>query len=234
MWSVATEWQIYFIFPLLIWLWRKYEITGSIIIANILGVLLALKFSLIHPWYIGLFSFGMGASIICFSKDKLYEKLRTFNWSLFSKISTAAIIILFIAITLKDDGKPIISETLVGFFISIIIINLTLSEINQKKRTLLLRFFNYKPVITLGAFSYSIYLIHSPILAFINLMALKTSIDINIRLLLMFFVAVPIAVAISYLFYLIVERNFIPSKKDKQQNVNEKVIDIPLENQLAK
>ncbi|WP_431293738.1 acyltransferase family protein [Pedobacter sp. P26] len=213
MWSVATEWQIYFIFPLLLWVWRKYGLLTSFILANIIGVAVALKLSLIHPWYLGLFAMGMVGAIICFSKELVYVNLRSkLNWSKASKISTLLIFALMIFISFRTT-RDIISETLTGFFITVIIINFTLIEINNYKRPLFLKLCNSKTAIFLGAFSYSIYLIHSPILGYLNLMSLKYNMDIDLRLGIMFILFIPIALLISYLFHIVIEKRFMPGKR---------------------
>lgn len=214
MWSVATEWQIYFIFPILLYLWRRYGIVVSIVFANILGVIVALRFSLLHPWYLGLFSTGMVGSIICFSKDEMFHNLRSkINWPIISKLASAGLLILAILIRFIKVNI-LISETFVGLCICIILINFTLIETKNEagSRPFMLSIFNTRFAVFLGSFSYSIYLIHSPILGYLNLLTINFPIGIDLRLILMLGVAVPISVLISYVFYLLVERKFIPGK----------------------
>ena len=71
LWSVATEWDIYFVFPLLLLpLWRKWGM-GAVLAAGFgLGWLPhfllppASNLDWACPWYLGLFTLGMGAATI--------------------------------------------------------------------------------------------------------------------------------------------------------------------------
>ena len=70
MWSVASEWQIYFAFALvLVPAWRKVGTLSTVAAAFILGVL-PFGLAILHlptffwacPWYLGLFALGMCAA----------------------------------------------------------------------------------------------------------------------------------------------------------------------------
>ena len=69
LWSVATEWQIYFVFPLaLLPVWRRWGSVAPILIGLALGFLSAgtvMKEACF--WYIDLFAMGMAASSVCFA-----------------------------------------------------------------------------------------------------------------------------------------------------------------------
>ena len=71
MWSVAVEWQIYFIFALLLLpLWRRLGRAGMLVIALLIG--LAPHYVLppsanldwSFPWYVTLFAMGMCAATL--------------------------------------------------------------------------------------------------------------------------------------------------------------------------
>jgi peptidoglycan/LPS O-acetylase OafA/YrhL len=61
----------------------------------------------------------------------------------------------------------------------------------------------------LGLFSYSIYLIHSPLLAWLNLATLHIEMPAGAHLAVIAGLGIPMAVAASYVFYLVVERRFM-------------------------
>ena len=72
MWSVATEWQIYFIFPLLLLpIWRKWGNGAVIAVAFAVGLAPHYLFhgfaDIAAPWYIGLFTLGLVGAIFSFS-----------------------------------------------------------------------------------------------------------------------------------------------------------------------
>jgi peptidoglycan/LPS O-acetylase OafA/YrhL len=212
LWSVATEWQIYFVFPLLILIWRKYNLTISFLSAIVLGFLISRTNQSIHSWFLGLFAMGMFASVICFSRNDLFSSIRSrINWPILSWIA-AILLVAFLALLRFKHVSLLVSESVVGFLICVNLISFTLNELSMNKKPLLLRFFNSKVAVFLGSFSYSIYLIHSPILAFINLELLSYNFGIDSYLLIMVFISVPISVFISYGFYHLVEKRFIPAK----------------------
>jgi peptidoglycan/LPS O-acetylase OafA/YrhL len=215
LWSVATEWQIYFTFPVLLWLWRRYGLgiaTAAAVIAGVLPELVLphrVSFWWLHPWYLGLFAIGMAGAIIAFDKSGTTDKVKrilTNGWVV------SAVVLLVTAILVVS--KPLklsltFTEVVVGMAVSAVIVHYTLKEHAQQQRPLLLRLLNGKVAVGLGAFSYSIYLVHSPILAAINLYTLNMQMTDNVRLLFMLLVAVPVSVLIAYVFYLLVERRFL-------------------------
>jgi peptidoglycan/LPS O-acetylase OafA/YrhL len=215
MWSVATEWQIYFLFPILIWAWNKFGLTASFILAMAIGFIVSRKLAIMHPWYLGLFAMGMVASIICFSKESVFTKLNQyFNWRLISKVASIAMVITIPLFSYKHVSIFLL-ESYMGLLVSLILINFTLIEINSHKKPIMLKILNSKAAGFLGLISYSIYLIHSPILGLFNLIALQYDININLRLLMMFFIFIPITLIICYIFHIAVERRFIPSRGSK-------------------
>ena len=69
MWSVATEWQIYFLFPLILLpAWRRLGRLPVVVIGFVVGLLpaLLLRTDLIFacPWYLGLFAMGMVGALL--------------------------------------------------------------------------------------------------------------------------------------------------------------------------
>jgi peptidoglycan/LPS O-acetylase OafA/YrhL len=218
MWSVATEWQIYFIFPVLILIWRKFGVGASILFAIILGYILNLNFRYLHPGYVGLFAMGMVASILSFSSDERIIKFKSIiNWSLLSKLAIIGILIGLPILRYKAINVYYL-ENYVGILVSVVLINFTAIELNHSKQPLMLKLFNAKASIKLGQFSYSIYLIHSPLLGLFNLLLLNYSLTIDMRMTLMFLIFIPISVGFSYVFYHFIERKFVNSPLKKTEN----------------
>ena len=80
MWSVATEWQIYFIFPfLLLPIWRRFGNAATLGAALVLGIgprfLFGTAANIGPPWYITLFTFGMIAAVLCFSNQPRHQEV---------------------------------------------------------------------------------------------------------------------------------------------------------------
>lgn len=216
LWSVATEWQIYFTFPVLLSLWRRYGLSTATTAALVVGILPELvlphrvSFWWLHPWYLGLFGLGMAAAIIVYDNSSIaterVKRLVSKGW--FVSILAAFVLVMLIV------SKPLklsltFTEVMVGLAMSVVIAYYTLKEHTTEQRSPVLRFLNGKAVVGLGAFSYSIYLVHSPILGAINLYTLDFQMTDNVRLLFMLLVAVPVSVLVAYVFYLLVERRFL-------------------------
>ena len=70
------------------------------------------------------------------------------------------------------------------------------------------RLLNAPAVAGLGAFSYSVYLLHTQLLGLFNLLTLPWPLSSDLRLLLMLGAGLPLAVLASYLFYRVAERPF--------------------------
>ena len=63
LWSLATEWQIYFAFAwLLLPLWRRTGALFTAAVATAVGIWLGRFAPQAAPWYLGLFSFGMASA----------------------------------------------------------------------------------------------------------------------------------------------------------------------------
>lgn len=85
------------------------------------------------------------------------------------------------------------------------------------------KFLNYKPLVFLGTFAYSIYLIHAPLL---QIFWQYVFTPLHDKPLAMFaalaIVGTPIIVGLSYLFFLLCERPFLgKGKKNRESSVSE-------------
>lgn len=104
MWSIPVEWQIYFLFPLvLLPVWRRYGIIAPIIVGLLIGIIplfvlpAHLNFSWCNPWFVGLFAMGMAGATICFSsKPRMDALLNSLHWGSITAISAG--IFVFISI----------------------------------------------------------------------------------------------------------------------------------------
>ena len=85
MWSVSTEWQIYFVFPLLLLpVWRRFGIGASVMIAISLGTgihFLRGQTDVGALWYVGLFGLGMLGAVVCWPRTTMERRLQSqINW----------------------------------------------------------------------------------------------------------------------------------------------------------
>lgn len=185
MWSLATEWQIYFIFALvLVPVWKRYGRATTIFVALALsGLPYCFDWPVIAcPDFLFCFALGMAAT---WMKSARWQMPITGTlWALLTAVS---------------QFFPVWSKNHVPMFDIIIAASamLLLASMTQGGRVASL--LSTKPLVAIGAFSYSLYLIHEPI---------------NLRLVgvLPWYLIVVIVLVSAYIFSLAFEKPFLTSR----------------------
>ncbi len=216
LWSVSVEWRIYFCFPLLVLAWRRYGPWGTTAAAFICAYILVLAFWRVHflfrfnsqqngitPQYLGLFALGMLAAGIAFSKHPQLSLLRRrlpWGWL------TAGMFLALIAVTASHPaflkGRPGL-DFFVGLFASCLLIAASREGGWQKA-------LSWKPLVVVGSFAYSLYLIHFPILQMVwQYLIHPLHLGVSASLLLHWLLGIPISVGVAYGFHLAFERPFM-------------------------
>ncbi|MBW4668765.1 MAG: acyltransferase [Cyanomargarita calcarea GSE-NOS-MK-12-04C] len=227
MWTVATEWQLYFILPLLLLpIWRRFGLAPTVVTAFLIGIaplyLLNGLFETASPWFLGLFALGMASADIGFSqKPKLMAMKKSLPWGVFA--------IIFTCVAFLTEWKSLglhiwINESLFGIGTACLFIYSTELLVNTKKLPLILQIFEYPWAIALGTFSYSLYLIHGPVLVLVRYFLFNRQMSPLMFGVTSYLLEVPISLLVAYLFYLVFERPFMsnPLKnvKLKMQSVD--------------
>jgi len=228
MWSVATEWQIYFLFPLLLLpVRRRAGLWAMLLTAFVVGLVpLALlfgRFSGIAPHFLGLFALGMAGAEINFSPNASLVRWREkLPWGLLAGSAVAVLGIVslkhsdwYLFVAVKDIVVGAMTVSLLVFCTR----HLTRAHAARDGRAdshystqpapRVLRLFESRAAVTLGAFSYSLYLVHAPILAVCQSVLRPLPLSPTVALALMLSVGVPLALAASYVFHLAFERPFL-------------------------
>ena len=221
MWSVATEWQIYFVFALLLLpIWRRMGIWPTVAIAFIIG--LAPHYLMKHPemldparfWYIGLFTLGMAGAVVNFSTASNRPELRArMPWMTLSAICGFSMIAASVAMPGYWTTHPWLIDPWAGLAAACLIIACTRISISSGSQLApaqpwLLRALDAPAIRRLGAFSYSLYLVHYPVLQIVDLLVARVVHSPAKAVLIDIAAGVPIAVVIAYVFYLAFERRF--------------------------
>jgi peptidoglycan/LPS O-acetylase OafA/YrhL len=244
MWSVGTEWQIYFFLPLLLLpVWRKWGLAASVLTALVIGI--GAGYLPSHdrwlgvpkghfgfyvpqsPWYLGLFALGMAGAAINFSPR--YAGLRDKPWGIVGFVALAGYIFTRLPLygtkyattyfaIYKCIEFPGGSEVFWGVAATCMLIVCTRRIMNRDgKLPLGLRFLGSRLFMALGIFSYSLYLIHIPVmqmLGFYTYTHFKPATSQGIIL----FCGPPLAVVIAYAFHRVFERPFM-NLRSKGSNI---------------
>ena len=231
MWSVSVEWQIYFLFPLLLLpLWRRFGLTAPVIAGLLIGILPLVVLSKEHnlswasPWYVGLFAMGMAGATISFPREpkmrRLYDRLA---WG---KLAAAGFgVFLVVAVWLeghhlRSEGAALCLsvglDVLVGLATTCLIVSCARSAHaagldSDKRLPLTLRLLESRWAISLGAFSYSLYLVHVPLV--LKLSQWSSGHFPPVRAFLVDLAGIPFVLAAAYLFHLAFERRFTAGRR---------------------
>jgi peptidoglycan/LPS O-acetylase OafA/YrhL len=217
MWSISVEWQIYFLFPaLLLPILRRSNMVMMVGVALALGLLphfllpAPFRIDFTHPWFLGLFAMGVAGAMVTFSQHPMIVKYRTdrrLAW-----LNTILTIGIICGLALEKEWMnwhEYIAEPLIGLAITGWLIQYSCAVRQGLPRSWSQRILESRPLVKLGVFSYSIYLVHDPLLALFNLSTLQLNISANARLALQIGVAIPLSIACAYIFYVLVERRFM-------------------------
>ena len=214
LWSVASEWQIYFFFPLLLLpVWRRWGMVGALLSALALGYApLLVAPAAAHvaiPWYLLLFVFGMAAASVGFGPGALEQRLRTrlpWRW-LCAGLWLSCVVLSNALPKLWFNSKPVV-DPLVGLATATLLIEMT-RQAASGKRGRLLALLETRPLVGLGHFSYSLYLTHLPVLAFGYFALRRLEVSGPVFVASLALLGGLASVAVGYGFHVLVERPFM-------------------------
>lgn len=208
-WSIAVEWHIYFLFPALLWGFRKFGplqtaiATGVLIVAQYLlaSRLPAIAlFDRFTPQFLLLFVFGMAAAV--FSQSARFSGYAA---TLFLTIIAA----LTIAITALGSPMIVANYFTVDVVFGLAVMGAFLAVAAGGLRPLRAAL-SWRPLVAMGEFAFSLYLVHAPILSLVSVHFIEPNGwtgDTAFWILLA--VGVPLAVLMSFVFFLLFERPFL-------------------------
>lgn len=207
LWSVATEWQIYFVFALvLLPVWRRWGILAAAALAFLLGVsphyLLHGRFDAAAPQFLALFGFGMAGAV--FSSSKVSSRSALVSSGALAGGAAALLTLWAVGLhrwPIDDWREDCLAGAATAFFIAAC-------------RQGSVPVFSSRPAVRLGTFSYSLYLIHFPVLLGAAAVLVPLHLPGDTLALLLCFLGTCLAVLLAYLFHLAFERPFM-SKSGK-------------------
>jgi peptidoglycan/LPS O-acetylase OafA/YrhL len=217
LWSVAVECHIYLLFPLLVLSWKRTGPVATFAWASLLaGGLYALllrfpSYRVITPQYLVLFMLGMlGAAIYTSPR---WEQAKKLPWGVFAAVLIPGMM------AVHHYAPPRLVDTYLGVedvFVGLGAMSLLLAG---SRPGIVARALSVKPLVFVGQFSYSIYLIHIPILELLARFAASrfdVSSTSGVVKLLGMGALVAVATAGAYVFYLAFERPVVRMLSSKR------------------
>jgi peptidoglycan/LPS O-acetylase OafA/YrhL len=204
MWSIALECQIYVFFALLlIPVWKRFGVWAQLGVALVIGLaphfIFHGRFDYTIWWLLALFGMGVVAAQVTANSP-----VRAPYWRLLALLAAA---IAVVAITRSGDGTPDSqlwpADLVVGAAIALMFVTS-----DGEKLTWTARFLSLRPIVILGTFSYSLYLVHGPLVALAA--AFLQHINAGVTVSAITYVATIVFVLVfAYGFFLIAERPFL-------------------------
>lgn len=246
-WSIAVEWQIYFFFPLLVVLIRRLNALAVVLSTFVLCALFYLGFPMLWGHvlnhvppnynlvylsdrltqvidYLGLFTLGMLAALLAYAPHKPWEVARQrVPWGLVGVVSFVGL-----AGTLALYGRAFTHEII---FLDDILTALAVLALfvaaARSRESLAARTLGWKPLAFVGTYAYSVYLMHTPIIAVIYLYGFMPYVMVPFHLsnlsamFALMGIVTPVVLVLSYIFFLFFERPFLKSSSRTKTDISE-------------
>jgi len=219
LWSIAIEWHIYFIFALILLpLWRRWGLGPCVVLAVVVGSgphwLLKSPYNVdwTHPYMLGLFAMGMAGAVICFSTDAKYIRVRDLPWG---RVFWSMVFVTYILVAWVLHKRPDfdIMTPLVGLTATSLILWCVQSLRTEAKSggNVILRLLESRVAVGVGAFSYSLYLIHGLIVVHVKSVMQQTS-NLPVFYAGTIVLCLGLSIGAAYVLYLVFERPFLKMK----------------------
>lgn len=215
LWSISVEWQLYFLCPVLVLAWQRIGVARATMGAMLVSALGYTSLLFIHEpiavllEYLGLFALGACTAAVTFSP----QTKATLSRVSFTLPAVAVMLFALVCYYSYLWGHGSILSTwqlgyldlLIGLFAACVLIASSRSNRNVLRSVL-----GWRPLVAIGTFSYSIYLIHAPLLQIVwQYLVHPFRLDDARTFALLVVMSIPLIVGCSWLFYLVFERPFI-------------------------
>jgi peptidoglycan/LPS O-acetylase OafA/YrhL len=211
LWALATFWQMYVVFPtVLLPIWRRLGNVATVVAGFALGLLPLLLFSHLgdwqwaRPWMLGDFALGMAGAAIAHAPARdsrdLIDRMPWMALALVCLAATPASVHFFGEYWWGGDA-------LRGAACTCLILECTRQNLQSPERpSPLLRVLSSRAATRVGAFSYSIFLVHFPIeRSFVRFLA-SSGFEARASFAIALLVVLPCILAAAYAFHLIFEK----------------------------
>ena len=220
-WSLGLEAQFYLVFPLVIWAYSKcgIRVTGAMMIVSVLYRIIGAKVvdgNWTSQFLMGIFflgrwmEFALGMLAAYIVADYRRKERTLPGWQ--GTLAIAGALGLYLLAT-SPRVDPLWAfparEFLLGTAYALLMTALCTTG------TPLRRLFASKPMVTLALFSYSLFLIHQPLAYYLSEMFKKIlHVEGEKRFLLLMTIGFLLICGISYVFFLLFEKPFLPKHSE--------------------
>ena len=205
LWSVAVECQIYLFLPLIVLALRRigtgWALGGTAALGLLLHMALRGRLDTAMPWYLALFTMGAVAARESLNRPRAF-------WRPLAGGLWALILLVIVA-----RGKAFFSlylpyaDLLIGAACALTMA-VTFGDAAARKFRLT-RWLSWPPLVRVGLFSYSLYLVHAPLLHACDLVLTRLLHPGPVAMFLLLLGMTPLIVAAAYGFHRVFERPFM-------------------------
>ena len=214
MWSVATEWQIYFLLPfVLIPLWRRFGPLVTVVVAwavpTILYFAIPTSSNLYWaaPWFVGSFALGMWGAHLGYSPTVAGDRWRRIPWGSLTVAALAAIVLVLA--TGNSDWPPPLTDGIVSIFaVAWIMACVVRVSVRSEDPGHMVKALSVPALVYVGGFSYSIYLLQHPLLRLSEKLLAELPLTDDQILTVQLLIGTPIILGIAWVFGEFFERPF--------------------------
>jgi peptidoglycan/LPS O-acetylase OafA/YrhL len=211
-WSIAIEWQIYFVFPLILLVALRSRMAVAIALTTIVVVVghelatsvpALAKIEHLSPQFLALFAFGV------FAAWAAHRELA--RWVKPAVVGLAVVAFVALVALALTNGSPWMTnhwfwvDMLFGTSVAGALLLTATTERAWRSLT-----FGSRPAVFVGSFSYSLYLIHAPVLETLQRFVVEPlGLPPFATFVALLTVALPVVLAFCYGFYRLFEKPFL-------------------------
>jgi peptidoglycan/LPS O-acetylase OafA/YrhL len=206
MWSIGLEWPLYLLFPLMVWAFRRTGPAATFGVTLFIAAAIRVTYRQLPPPVGAVLHDGPFSYLEIFAVGMLAAALAIKGRTLLPKWALVLIVLAGLAVLRLGSGNGLAHDlaTAAAFFS---VLQLALNPAGRVTRVL-----STPWLVRIGLFSYSIYLVHAPLihLSWFALRQLGLSDDLNFLALAV--ICLPLIVVASYGFHCVFERPFMRLK----------------------
>lgn len=210
-WSIAVESHIYLLFPGIVWLWARRGINAVLLATGVIGLGLGwwahgTALEGVNPQYLFLFGLGVAAAEAAYGRNA-FSSLAPRRWFLIAAVAAIPpLVVAFRGPWTVVSKFWIYLDPFWGLASAAL-----LAGLGRAKSGLLRGGVELAPLRWIGAFSFSLYLIHAALLQIVWLVLNRTtSLSYPAAFGVSLVLGLPLIVVASWLFYLLFEKPFLP------------------------